>query len=426
VLEVAIERQPSCADANEPGLLSVEQARQAILDHVKPIAAYEKLPLRNCLNRVLAEDIVSSINVPGHINSAMDGYAVSSDDLPSHGMKSLEIIGTSFAGKPYTGQCQPGQCVRIMTGAAMPEGTDTVIMQEHARRENNTVSIDSKHRGGQNVRQAGEDIRSGDSVLPAGKQVTPADLGIIASLGIGEVKIRKRPCVAFFSTGDELRSIGDGSGKALSKGEVYDSNRYSLYGMLRRLGVDLVDMGVIPDNEAALTRALEQARDVADLVITSGGVSVGEADYIKPVLEKMGRINFWKIAMKPGRPLTFGLLDNKILFGLPGNPVAVMVTFYQFVRPAILYLTSGHYQPPLTLTAISQSKLRKRPGRYEFQRGVLSQSSDGKLRVEKTGRQGSGVLMSMSLANCFILLDEDNAGIEPGEPVAVQPFDSFI
>ncbi|TNF97611.1 MAG: molybdopterin molybdenumtransferase MoeA, partial [Gammaproteobacteria bacterium] len=252
MLEMMIARQPSCADDMEPGVLSVDSARQVILDNVKPLHAHEKSPLRGCLNRILAEDVISSLNVPGHTNSAMDGYAVSGNELPNNGTQSFEIIGTSFAGKPYAGSCQPGQCVRIMTGAAMPEGTDTVVMQEHVKCHENTITIDSGHRSGQNVRQAGEDITIGDRVLPAGKLLTPADLGVISSLGIGELKIKRRPRVAFFSTGDELRSIGDGSGKPLLTGEVYDSNRYSLYGMLQRLNVDVIDMGVVHDDEASL------------------------------------------------------------------------------------------------------------------------------------------------------------------------------
>jgi len=426
MFDQVIEKQSCCADSNDTDVLSVAAARQAILDQIKPLQTSEKLQLRDTLNRVLAEDIISSINVPGHINSAMDGYAISGSDLPLNGSKSFDLIGSTFAGSPYPGKCQQGQCVRIMTGATMPEGTDTVIMQEHVKRDGNMIIIDAGHCVGQNVRQAGEDISIGRRVLQKGKLLTPADLGIVSSLGIGELLVNRRPRVAFFSTGDELRSIGDGNDRPLSSGEIYDSNRYCLYGMLSRLNVDIIDMGIVRDNEESIRSAFTQASDMADIVITSGGVSVGEADYIKPVLDDMGQINFWKVAMKPGRPVTFGHLGNSLFFGLPGNPVSVMVTFYQFVQPAILYLASGTLQLPLVLTATCKSRLRKRSGRVEFQRGMLSQSNDGSFTVEKTGQQGSGILTSMSLANCLILLDEESDGVKPGETVTVQPFDLMI
>ena len=424
--ELVIKKQTSCADNSEANVLSVDAARQNIFEQIIPLHNYEKLPLKETLNRILADDIISSINVPGHDNSAMDGYAISGNSIPQSGTRAFTVTGTAFAGTPYSATCRHEQCIRIMTGAAMPEGTDTVIMQEHVHLDNNTITIDASHKAGQNVRLAGEDIANGAAVLGKGKLLTPADIGIISSLGIGELKVIRRPRVAFFSTGDELRSIADGSNRPLSTGEIYDSNRYSLYGMLQRLNVDIIDMGVVRDDETSIRNAFAQASDMADIIITSGGVSVGEADFIKPVLEEIGEINFWKIAMKPGRPLTFGQLDNSLFFGLPGNPVSVMVTFYQFVQPAIRYLASGHIQLPLNLKASCSTKLYKRPGRFEFQRGILSHANDGTLTVEKTGQQGSGVLTSMSRANCFILLDEISSGVEPGETVTVQPFDFII
>ncbi|MBL4712891.1 MAG: molybdopterin molybdotransferase MoeA [Gammaproteobacteria bacterium] len=424
--ERIIEKQTSCNDSREPDILSVDAARKNIFEQITPLQNSEKLPVKDTLNRVLADDISSSINVPGHNNSAMDGYAISGDAIPQTGTKTFTVIGTAYAGKMFSEKCQHDQCIRIMTGSVMPEGTDSVIMQEHVHRAGNNITIDSSHTTGQNVRLAGEDIAIGTVVLSKGKLLTPADIGIISSLGIGELNVIRRPRVAFFSTGDELRSIGDGSNRPLSSGEIYDSNRYSLYAMLQQLNVDIIDMGVVRDDETSIRKALVEASSMADIIITSGGVSVGEADFIKPVLEDIGQINFWKIAMKPGRPLTFGQLDNSLFFGLPGNPVSVMVTFYQFVQPAIRYLASGKIQLPLNLKAICSTKLRKRSGRFEFQRGILSHTSDGLLTVDKTGQQGSGVLTSMSLANCFILLDEVNAGVEPGETVTVQPFDSII
>ena len=412
-----------CDDVPEPSTLTVDDARQQILADIEPITDSEKLTLRSALDRVLAEDIISPMAVPGHTNSAMDGYALSGSDLPLDSDRVYPVIGTSFAGAPFNGGCKAGQCIRIMTGAVMPTGTDTVVMQEHVKAvETDSVAIGEGHRPGQNVRQAGEDINAGDTVLQASRTLTPADLGILSSLGIGEIRVRRRPRVAFFSTGDELRSIGE----PLAEGDVYDSNRYSLYGMLKRLDIELLDMGVVGDNADDLRMALTEAASMADVVITSGGVSVGEADYIKPILEETGEINFWKIAMKPGRPLTYGRIGSSKFFGLPGNPVAVMVTFYQFVQPALRYMASGRSSLPWTFMATCTEAIRKRSGRYEFQRGILEQDAVGRLTVRKTGQQGSGVLMSMSRANCFILLPEDCNGVAAGDDVRVQLFDTFV
>ena len=412
-----------CDDLAEADTLTVDEARRQIIDKINPITSSEKLSLRNALSRILAEDIISPMDVPGHTNSAMDGYAVSGNDLPQSGEQIYQVIGKSLAGAPFNGSCKAGQCVRIMTGAVMPTGTDTVIMQEHVEATGtDTVLIGDGHYPGQNVRQAGEDISAGGTVLQTSHKLTPADLGILSSLGIAEVKVRRRPRVAFFSTGDELRSIGE----SLAEGDVYDSNRYSLYGMLKRLDVEILDMGVVKDDVDELRNAFSDAASMADVVITSGGVSVGEADYIKSILEQTGEINFWKIAMKPGRPLTHGRIGNSLFFGLPGNPVAVMVTFYQFVQPALNYLASGIESLPWTMLATSSENINKRPGRYEFQRGILEQDAGGQLTVRKTGQQGSGVLTSMSRANCFILLPEDCDGVSAGDDVRVQLFDTFI
>lgn len=418
-----IHYQTSCADDVDNESLRVEEARQRILSAITPISDYEKLALRDALGRVLAEDIISPLNVPAHTNSAMDGIAMFSSDLPSSQSRVVKMIGTAYAGVPFKGECRTGQCVRIMTGAPMPKGTDTVIMQEHIEfLTHDKLRIGVAHRPGQNVRQVGEDIRKGAAVLQAGRHIVPADLGVLASLGIGEIRVHRRPRVAFFSSGDELRSIGE----PLGEGEIYDSNRYSLYGMLTRLGVEVLDLGVVHDDPEALRKAFQQASAMADMVITSGGVSVGEADYIKPVLSELGEIGFWKIAMKPGRPLTFGQLGKAPFFGLPGNPVAVMVTFYQFVLPALHYLSSGKIKRPLTLKATCTAPLYNRPGRFEFQRGILEQTGGGEFTVSKSGKQGSGILTSMSHANCFILLAEDCATVQAGDTVVVQPFETFI
>ena len=321
-----VKHDPSCMDDFDPASLDTKQALKQILNSLEPLSSTESLPIRDALGRTLAENISSTINVPGHTNSAMDGYAIHGTDIPSQGTKSLTNIGTAFAGRPFNGVVNKGECVRIMTGAAMPEQTDTVIMQEHVEVDGNNIKIDHSHVTGQNVRQAGEDIPKGGTVLNQGKCLLPADLGLLASVGISKVRVIKKLRVAFFSTGDELKPVGS----KLKVGEIYDSNRYTLHGMLSRLGVEIIDLGMIEDKRDAVEQAFLNAADQANVVITSGGVSVGEADFVKETLEKIGEVNFWKVAMKPGRPLAFGKIKNAQFFGLPGNPVSVMVTFYMF------------------------------------------------------------------------------------------------
>ncbi len=374
--------------------------------------------------RTLAENITSTINVPGHTNSAMDGYAINSPDLPAKSTASLKNIGTAWAGRPFKGTVKSGECVRIMTGAAMPEDTDTVVMQEHVEVLGDEIRIGDTNQAGQNVRQAGEDIAIGAQVLGQGKTLHPADLGLLASVGINEVNVVNKLRVAFFSTGDELRPVGS----QLEVGQIYDSNRYTLHGMLTRLGVEIIDLGVIEDKREMVEQAFLDAADKADVVITSGGVSVGDADFVKETLEKIGKVNFWKVAMKPGRPLAFGKIKNAWFFGLPGNPVSVMVTFYMFVQPALKKLSGSNPHPPLMIKAKCQSKLRKRPGRVEYQRGILTQSKNDPTQYEviKTGGQGSGILRSMSDANCFIILAMESEGVEEGDDVQVLPFEAII
>lgn len=410
---------PSCMDDFEVGAISTETARRRILEAVAPLDSNERVHLRAALGRVLAADVASPFAVPGHTNSAMDGYAVAGASLPASGTGELTVAGSSFAGHPFAGLVQSGQCVRIMTGAVMPDGADTVLPQEHVEKvSEHVIRVDDRHRTGQNVRQAGEDIREGDVVLRSGHRLTPSDLGLLASLGVGEVAVTRRPRVAFFSTGDELRSIGE----RLDPGEIYDSNRYTLYGMLTGLGADLIDMGVVPDTPDATLAAFRRAAANADVVITSGGVSVGEADYIKDSVTALGSIDFSKVAMKPGRPLTFGRIGEAFFFGLPGNPVSVMVTFYLYVQPALRRLAGESAVEPLILRARCESKLRKKPGRTEYQRGILSADAAGDLVVARTGPQGSGILTSMAQANCFIVLPADLETAEPGTRVPVIPF----
>lgn len=418
-----IKIQPSCEDELNIGLLTVAEARQRILDAVEPVRDVEVAALRDALGQVLAEDIVSPIDVPSHTNSAMDGYAVRAEDLPQEGTREFPVPGTSWAGRPYLEAIKPGQAVQIMTGGMLPPDADTVIMQEQVEREGGAVRIGTGHNCGQNVRAAGEDVKTGQPVLQAGRRLTSADLGMLASLGLGEVRIYRRLRVAFFSTGDELRSVGD----PLGPGEIYDSNRYTLYGMLRKLDVDIIDLGVVRDKRELIEQAFREAASSADAVITTGGVSVGEADFVTETLEKLGTVSFWKIAMKPGRPVTFGHIDNAAFFGLPGNPVSVMVTFTQFVRPALIRMAGGSEAlDTYTLHARTLTELRKRPGRYEFQRGVLEQTGPGEFSVRSTGAQGSGILRSMSEANCFIMLEPERTRVEAGEEVEVQPFQNLI
>jgi molybdopterin molybdotransferase len=413
-----IKKEVSCMDDFDPASLPADVALKKIIAAIAPVTATEKITIRDSLGRILAEDIVSPINVPSGTNSAMDGYAIHNSGLPVSGTKELKLIGTAFAGKLFTGKVNPGECVRIMTGAVMPAGTDTVVMQEHVNRKNDSIIIDNSTKSGANVRQAGEDIAKGETVLGKGTMITPADIGLFASLGFAEVSVTRRLRVAFFSTGDELRSIGE----TLDDGQIYDSNRYTLYGMLNRLGVEIIDMGVIRDERIALQNGFEEAAAKADVLITSGGVSVGEADYVKEILQKTGSVNFWKVAMKPGRPLAFGKIKDCWFFGLPGNPVSVMVTFYQFVQPALHHLMCANEIETFTFKVVCKSKLRKRPGRIEYQRGILSRDENGQLVVHKTGAQGSGILSSMAQANCFIIMPAESGQVEPDTMVEVQPF----
>ena len=413
----------SCLDDYDPNSMPVAQARKYIRDYLSPVATKECVPLRNSLGRVLAEDILSPCDVPNHDNSAMDGYAFNADDLQPAGETRLKMIGTAFAGKAYDGQVASGQCVRIMTGAVMPRGADTIVVQERVTVDGDQIGFVDGPKRGMNMRYAGEDLKLGQTVLPAGHLMRPADLGLIASLGFGEVKVYRRLRVAFFSTGDELASIG----QTLESGQVYDSNRYTLYGMLTRLGVEVIDMGVVRDDPQLLEEALIEASHCADVILTSGGVSVGEADFMKQLLEKLGQVVFWKIAMKPGRPLAYGKVGNAHYFGLPGNPVSVMVTFYQFVREAMLVLMGQPAPAPAPLlNAICTDDIKKFTGRTEFQRGRLFVDSDGAWKVTPTGAQGSGILRSMSEANCFIVLDETVGNVAPGATVQVQVLEGIV
>ena len=416
-------RDASCADDYDPNSMPVDKARELIARFLTPLSATERVALRTALGRVLAEDVISPINVPSHDNSAMDGYAVRFSDLKAVGEVTLKIAGASFAGKPYGGTMQSGDAVRIMTGAVMPSEADTIVMQEHAQAKDSHVTVGSGHRLNQNLRRAGEDLATGQVALKRGLPMRPAEIGLAASLGIGEVTVYRKLRVAFFSTGDELVSIGATPGA----GQIFDSNRYTLHGMLTRMGCEIIDMGVVRDDPALIEAAFSQAAANADVVITSGGVSVGEADFVRDMLNKLGEVLFWKIAMKPGRPLAYGKIGNAHFFGLPGNPVSVMATFYQFVRDALLVLAGQNPVPPLpTFKVPCTSALKKAPGRTEFQRGILSRDDAGAWSVKVTGEQGSGILRSMSEANCFIILPTDQGNVAPGNLVEVQVMEGIV
>jgi molybdopterin molybdotransferase len=418
----------SCLAGYDPDALPVTQAQQIINDFIAPIDAVEMVALRSALGRVLARDIVSPINVPAHDNSAMDGYALRGADLKQDAPSVLSLVGTMLAGEAHGGIVSAGECVQIMTGAVMPDACDTVVPQEFiASVDGQRISVPpAVVAPGDNRRLKGEDLEAGKTALRKGTILRPAELGLLASLGMGEVPVQRRLRVAFFSTGDELRSIG----QALDQGSVYDSNRYTLYGMLTRLGCDMIDMGVVRDDPAFLEAAFRSACENADAIITSGGVSVGAADYTKEIMSKLGDMTFWKIGMRPGRPMAFGKIHSKghsaILFGLPGNPVAVMVTFYFFVRDALLRMMSAQSRPLPLVRVRSQSSIRKKAGRTEYQRGVLSRNDQGELQVSITGSQGSGILRSMSEADCMIVLNHEQANIESGDMVDIIPFDGLV
>jgi molybdopterin molybdotransferase len=415
----------SCTSDYDPDALPVTRANEVIRLFVKPVSGVEKLPVHVALGRVLAKDVVSPINVPAHDNSAMDGYAVRNDDLGAGEPMTLTEIGTAYAGREFTSEVGSGECVRIMTGAVLPKNTDTVVIQEAVTVDGKRVTIPPGQERGQNRRLAGEDLQKGKPALRAGRMLRPADIGLIASLGIGEVSVRRKLKVAFFSTGDELVSVG----KRLKAGEVYDSNRYTLWGMLTRLGCEVIDLGAVRDDPKKLEAAFRKAAASADAVVTSGGVSVCEADFTKQMMAKLGEVVFWKIAMRPGRPMAFGRIrargKSAYLFGLPGNPVAVMVTFYHFVRGALLTMMSRTDTDMPLLRAKAETAMRKKPGRTEYQRGIL-ELKNGEWSVRLTGAQGSGILRSMSEANCFVVLGHEQGAVKAGDYVEVMLMDGLV
>lgn len=411
----------SCFDpaANPGGMLPVAESVQTILNQIDVQSSTETVPVSKAVNRILAVDLVSGINVPQQRNSAMDGYAVAADSLSG---ESLDVIGRVFAGEAFSGQVGPNQAVEIMTGAPVPKGADSVIIKEACTREGGGLTFVGPVKKGQNVREAGEDIAEGETALNAGCILRPQELGLIASLGHTEVKVYKPLKVAIFSTGDEVTA----QGQSLPENCIYDTNRFSLTGLLQRLGCEVIDYGIIEDSQQAMEMTLRKASKDADMVISSGGVSMGQADFIKDALSAVGEINFWRIAMRPGRPLAFGKLGYTPFFGLPGNPVAVMVTFTQFVQPALRKMAGEVSWQPKRMVAIAETSLRSRPGRTDYSRGVYSINDSGELVVRSTGSQGSGILTSMVSANCLIEISDEFASIEAGQKVIIQPFSDLI
>ena len=417
----------SCISGYDPDALPVESARQIIREFIAPIEEIETIDLPSALGRVLATDIVSPIDVPAHDNSAMDGYAFRSADLQPEAT-ALRIIGSAYAGKIFDGAVASGECVQVMTGAVIPNGCDTVVPQELVEivAENRIIVLADALQPGDNRRLKGEDLMIGKIALKRGTILRPAHLGLLASLGMAEIPVRRKLRVAFFSTGDELRSLGE----PLDEGCVYDSNRYTIHGMLTRLGCELIDLGVVRDDPALLEAALRNACENADAILTSGGVSVGAADYTKQVMARLGEMNFWKIAMRPGRPMAFGRISSNgqsaMLFGLPGNPVAVMVTFYFFARDALLFMMGANSAPLPVMPAKTLSPIRKKAERTEYQRGILSRNIDGELQVKIAGSQGSGILSSMTEADCIVVLPDGQGNVDAGGMVGVIPFEGLV
>ncbi|MDB1126072.1 molybdopterin molybdotransferase MoeA [Vibrio algarum] len=404
-----------CCDA--PGLMPINDAIEQMLSSITAVKSTQSLSLEKTVGFVLAQDVLSPINVPPFDNSAMDGYAIKRNDLKATNI--LPLSGKSFAGQPFEGEWPNGTCIRIMTGAKIPQGCDAVVMQEDTTVTDSGIQFNGMDiKEGNNIRPIGDDIHTNDIVLKKGTRLTPRDIPMIASLGISHLTVFNKPKVAFFSTGDELRPLGE----TLAEGQIYDSNRYGLKILLDKFGCEAIDLGIIPDVPAQLRETFNLAQEQADVVITSGGVSVGEADYTKDILDELGSVSFWKIAIKPGKPFAFGQLEKAWFCGLPGNPVSAALTTYVLVQPLLAKLAGeSDWQPPQSIPATTQSSFKKKPGRTDYQRGVYT-VKNGKFEVESAGNQSSGAFTSMSVANCFVILEHERGRVEVGETVQIQPF----
>ncbi|MGR9106799.1 MAG: molybdopterin molybdotransferase MoeA [Gammaproteobacteria bacterium] len=413
-------RSEARADKSSASPMKLEEARMIVESCVAPVNGYEQIILKYGPGRVLYDDIVAPFDIPRVPQSSMDGFALNSADLISDAIPRFKVVGASRAGRPFSDSVKQGDCVRIFTGADLPSGTDSVILQENVARDGDLIEVPSECAGYEYVRQPGDEIRRGQRVLEKGKRLAAADLGILASLGCNEIRVRRLPRVACFSTGDELVSLD----KTLDAGKIYDSNRYLLHGMLKTLGIEAIDLGIIRDDRDALAAALQEAAAIADMIITSAGVSVGEADLVQSALTTVGEIEFWKIAMKPGKPLAFGRIGEARFFGLPGNPVSVFVTFYQIVRPALLRMMGTRPSKPRRLTARCMANIVKAPGRQEFQRARLNFDENGKAFVTPAEKQQSHNLSALAECDSFIVLPADCSGVDAGSFVEVEWIDS--
>lgn len=403
------------------GMMPLETALTQMLDRISPLKEHETLSLLRCFGRVTASDIVSPLNVPGFDNSAMDGYAVRLADIQAG--NALPVAGKAFAGQPFQGEWPQGTCIRIMTGAPVPAGCDAVVMQEETEQTDDGVRFTASVKPNQNIRRAGEDITLGAAVFAAGKQLTAAELPVLASLGIAEIDVVRKVRVALFSTGDELQLPG----QPLKEGQIYDTNRLAVHLMLEQLGCEVINLGIIPDDPEKLRAAFIEADTSADVVISSGGVSVGEADYTKTILDELGEIGFWKLAIKPGKPFAFGKLEHSWFCGLPGNPVSAALTFYQLVQPLLAKLSGNTAQGlPVRQRVRAATRLKKSPGRLDFQRGILARNAEGDLEVSTTGHQGSHIFSSFSQGNCFIVLERERGNVDAGEWVEVEAFNHLF
>ncbi|PHM48507.1 molybdopterin molybdotransferase MoeA [Xenorhabdus miraniensis] len=402
-------------------LISLEQALEKLLAQTVPLTDTETINLIESAGRITATDIISPINVPPFDNSAMDGYAIRVTDLSDH--QTLPVAGKALAGVPFQGEWPAGSCIRIMTGAPIPSGADAVVMQEQTEVTETGIRFTSPVTQGQNIRTVGEDITQNAVVLPKGIKLSTAQLPLIASLGIAKIDVVRKLKVAIFSTGDELQAIGE----PLQAGQIYDTNRFAVHLMLEKLDCEVIDLGVIRDDPATLRQTFINADKQADLVISSGGVSVGEADYTKQILDEVGKISFWKLAIKPGKPFAFGKLENAWFCGLPGNPVSAVLTFYQLVQPLIARLSGfTTWQPPMRLTAKATTPLKKSAGRLDFQRGIAAINENGEFEVKTTGHQGSHIFSSYSSGNCFIVLERERGHVAAGETVHIEFFNHLL